>query len=559
MLQVIIALLVIFLCLFAAGVAVYTVFFAIHKRYFRQEINLIKKYNKLINDLNGINIYKIQVLANNDIGNKLDLNKYILIYRKLKSNSVIIKNNISIAEAELNAFNLKTAKKYILTIDNDLNKALKDFEILKEAYARYTQYGHAIEFTFQNYLEIFEALQDFYETKLVYTANFKKVNDLFVAIRKTFETLPSLSIRFDYKKTVDTFLDLIRKLKTLANAIMLIFRFQIVDTYLKSTKEYNEKMISKYHSEIASSDLQKLQNLLTLFNHAYSHFSRHYRNLELGQAQAFAAQAVSSINQVNQFTYIHVKTPTLISLSLNEIKDQTDKIMASRHEIIDSIKDLKQYFVLEPKVIDCFDVIEKDVNYIAILNNAANHVNYKTHTEKIKAIKDLDTISQQIIKRKLEIVRSIDSIDNVLGKIIKTVTDLNDLYVYFWQLLTIVKKYVPTGLENREMQMLIKNNLQQIENYSKLIVSEENPDFDAIAYEISSIIEQSQQIYKRMTSTIVLKTYASKLFVYVNRYKSIKELKEKFAKANQSFKAKNYSQCIDELLAIIKQAKKNKK
>ncbi|MCQ3907499.1 MAG: hypothetical protein MJ219_01810 [Mycoplasmoidaceae bacterium] len=429
--ETLIALVIVFICLFAAGLAVYAVFFSIHKRYFYKEIQLIKKYNNLISGLNVINIYKIQVLANNDIGDKLDLKKYISIYKKLKENSAGIRANIHTADVELNAFNLKVAKRYLSLIDYDLNKSLDALANLKEGYDRYTQYGQAIENAFQNYLEIYETLDNFYHKKLEHPEIFTRINLLLNSIKKTFTMIPELSIEFDYKKTIDTILDLGRKLKALANAILLVFRFQIIDTYLKTTRSYNEKMISKYFDEIDRSDLQSLQNLLTLFSHAYSHFDLHYRQLELGKAKDFAVQAIEAINQVNQFTYIHVKTPALIAVSISEIKEQTDSIILNKQEIINSIRDLKQYFVLEPELAQCFDIIEKDVNYISVLNNAANTINYRTHTEKVRAIKDLDQIANQIVNRKSEIINSIDKINDALSHVIKTVTDLNDLYVYF--------------------------------------------------------------------------------------------------------------------------------
>ncbi|MBQ0045734.1 MAG: hypothetical protein KBS35_02495 [Mycoplasma sp.] len=555
---VIIALLIIFICIFAAGLGVYTVFFSIHKSYFRQQLNIIKKYNKLINGLSGINIYKIRVLSKNDLGNKLDLNRYIDIYKKLKANSVVLKENISVSEAELNAFNLKIAKKYIKTIDRDLNKALADLNELQEAYVNYTQYGSTIETAFQNYLEIYETLANFYEKKLTYFTDFTKINSLFMSIRKTLISIPQYSNKFDYKQTVDTILDLGRKLKTLANAIMLVFRFQIIDTYLLTTKEYNDKLVKKHYDEIATADLQSLQNLVTLFSHTYRHFHHHYRSLELGKARTFAIQAISALNQINQFTYVHINTPTLIDLSIGEIKEQADKILLNRNDIINSMNDLKQYFVLEPKVIESFDLIERDVNLISKLNAEANRVNYKTHTEKIRAIQDLDVIANKIVNKKGEIIVAINKIDDILYKIIKTVTDLSDLSIYFWQLLAVTKKLIPPGDDRNEIQKLITGNIKQLDDYSKQVVSDENPDFDNIAYEISTIVEQSQQIYKQMTTTIVLKAYASKILMYANRYKTMKALKDDFIDANKAFRAKRYSDCIDKSLAIIKTAKKRK-
>lgn len=553
-----IALVVVFLCLFAAGLIVYAVFFAIHKRYFHKEMQAIKKYNSLISGLIGINIYKIQVLANNDIGDKLALKKYITVYQKLKNNSSMIKANINVADVELNAFNLKIAKNYLERIDNDLDKSLEDLNVLQDGYARYTQYGQTIGNAFQNYLDIYEKLEDFYVNKLEHHKKFKRTNDLFASIKKTFTLIPDLSIEFDYKKTVDTILDLARKLKTLANAILLIFRFQLIDVYLKTTKEYNEKMISKHFDEIDRSDLQSLQNLLTLFAHAYEHFNEHYKLLELGKAKDFAAQAIDAINQVNQFTYIHIKTPALIALSIGEIKEQTDNIIINKNEIVKSIRDLKQYFVLEPELLKNFDTIESDVHFIATLNSVANSINYKTHTEKVQAIKELDKIGEQIVKRKVEIVNSINNINDALGHVVKTVTDLNDLHVYFLQLLSVIKQFIANGQERGDMESLVRKNLVQIEEYLKQIVTNDKPDFNAIAYQISSIIEDSQQIYKKLTTTVILKEYASRLFTYVNRYKKFKQLDASFAEATKLYHSKKYAQCIDKLLSIVRSAKKIK-
>lgn len=557
--KVVIGLLVFFIIIFAAGVIVYTVFFTINKSYFRKHVKVVKKYNQLVNDLNGINIFRFQVLAENDLAKKQEMNNYMDIHATLRENTKIIKENINIAETELNSFNLKSAKKCIEEIDRSLNTALADMKALKDAYISYTHYGYTIDDAFQNYRDIFEVLEAFYLSRVKYHQNFDKINKLFAATKKTLETIPNLSLKLDYKKTVDTAVDLGRKIKTLADALLLVMRFQIVDTYLKTTKEQNQDMLDHNYDQIASADLQKLQNLLTLFNHAYEHFKAHYKVLQLGRAQTFAIQAIDAISQVNRFTYIHVKTPALISLSLNEIKEQSDKILANKDSIMESIIDLKQYFVLEPQMMQHFDTIEENINHIATLNNVANHINYKTHGEKIKAIKDLNKIAEQIVIRKSKIISSIETIDDVLSKVIKTVTDINDLYVFYWQLLVTIKKFAPTGSESDDLKNLIQTNLKQLENYSKQIVGEENPDFDAIAYELSTIVEQSQQIYTKMAKTVVLKTYASKLFVYANRYKWMKNLAPSYEKADTAYKSQNYGLCIEILLRLIKTAKKQKK
>ncbi|MCQ3907498.1 MAG: hypothetical protein MJ219_01805 [Mycoplasmoidaceae bacterium] len=105
---------------------------------------------------------------------------------------------------------------------------------------------------------------------------------------------------------------------------------------------------------------------------------------------------------------------------------------------------------------------------------------------------------------------------------------------------------------------MITKSTTQINEYLKQIIGAEKPDFDQIAYEISSIVEESQQIYKKLTTTVVLKEYASKLIIYSNRYKDFDQLKNGFEKINKLYASRNYSQCIDELLKVIKSAKRIK-
>ena len=109
------ALVIIFICLLCAGLIVYTVFFAIHKNYFRKQINLVKKFNELINGLNGINIYKIQVLATNDLDEKLDEN--VNIKEWTLDNT---RETVGIIIREQN------------TLFEDMAKKLKDFPQLKK-------------------------------------------------------------------------------------------------------------------------------------------------------------------------------------------------------------------------------------------------------------------------------------------------------------------------------------------------------------------------------------------------------------------------------------------
>ncbi|MCQ2748413.1 MAG: tetratricopeptide repeat protein [Mycoplasmoidaceae bacterium] len=89
-------------------------------------------------------------------------------------------------------------------------------------------------------------------------------------------------------------------------------------------------------------------------------------------------------------------------------------------------------------------------------------------------------------------------------------------------------------------------------------MTDKQPDFDAIASNITSIIDQGNQISQRLTSSYVIKTYASKLLIYANRYRKYNDLKTQYSEADRLFKTKQYDACIEQLLKIIKQSKKYK-
>lgn len=556
--NIILAITIVFLVVAVAGLLVYTAFFVINKLYFRKQLKLIKKWNQIQNGINSINIFKIQVLDNHDIGNKLELKRYISMYQKLKVNLEDAKKNINTSLVELNLFNLKITKNYQNLIEQDLNKALENLDKLKTAYDHYTQYGTTVQIATQNLREIYEKLSDFFFQKVQYHENFTKISDLISATKLTFESMPKLSNEFDYKTTYGTLIDLKDKLKTLADVIPVIYRFQIVSEYLRASKNSNDKIIAAHYDEIDARDLQTLQDLLTIFNHAYKGFVSNYAKLELTKAKQFGINAINTLNQVNQFTYIHLSTPAFIAAGLNEIKEQSDRILDNKNDIINSLRELKQYFVLEPKIISNFDTIEKNINYIDVLNNAAKQVNYSTHNEKVNAISELNNIGNLIVRNKQEIVESIDLINDTLAKVIKTVTDLNDMYICFWQLLAFIKRFVPDDEENKYLTSVIESNIKQIEECSKQIVTDKQPDFDAIASNLTSIIDQGNQISQRLTSSYVIKTYASKLLIYANRYRKYNDLKTQYSEADRLFKTKQYDACIEQLLKIIKQSKKYK-
>jgi len=552
-------LIVFFLILFAIGCGVYVVFSIINKIYFNKEIKLMEQYNKLAGDISSLNMFKLDVLANNNPNIKTSVDKVKKQYNLLNNNLKVLNNSIQILDKEIKAFNLKPAQKHIEIINIDLSQCAKDFNDIKVEYERFTQYSDEMADMFNNYIELNEKLINFYKTKIIYHADFKKIIKLFEATSRTIATIPDASVKFDFKKTVTVWIDLHSKIQALMKAITAVLKFQIVITYLESSMNKNNEIISHSYASIADSDKQVLQRYTATFENSYSKLLKAYRAFDLNKAQAYAIDATMSLNQINNFVTVHTKAADIIAVSLNDITNQTNAILANKEQIISSIRTIQEYFVKETKVNEWFEDIVEDINTIEKLTDQSKYVSYKTHGQKVSALATLSGISKNIFNKKEEISNLIDNVNDALNKVISSITDLNDLYIYFWQMLLSIKQISPADDDaTNSMIALIENNLKLIDQYTNDLVKQENPDYNQISNNINNIIEQVHQVYSKISTNLTLKNYARKLMVYCNRYK-VKGTKTLFNKANELYKAKKYSECINQLLTIHKKAKNKTK
>lgn len=552
-------LIVFFLILFAIGCSVYVVFSIINKIYFTKEVRLMEQYNKLAGDIGSLNMFKLDVLANSNPKIKSSVETVKAQYNLLNNNLKTLYNSVLILDKEVKAFNLKPAQKHIEIISIDLKQSEQDFKDIKAEYERFTQYSDTIANMFNDYIELNEKLKNFYNTKIIYHSDFKKILVLFDAISKTISTIPDASVKFDFKKTVMVWIDLHSKIQALVKAINAVLKFQIVITYLESSMIKNTEIINHSYASIADSDKQVLQRYTATFENSYSKLLKAYRAFDLNKAQAYAIDATMSLNQINNFVTVHTKAADIIAVSLNDINNQTDAILSNKEQIINSVRTIQEYFVKESKVNQWFEDIVDDINTIEKLSDQSKYVSYKTHGQKVSALASLSGISKNIFNMKEEISNLIDNVNDALNKVISSITDLNDLYIYFWQMLVSIKQIAPEDDDTtKSMIALIQNNLKLIDQYTNDIVSQENPDYNQISSNINNIIEQVHQVYGKISSNLTLKNFARKLMVYCNRYKG-HGTKMMFDKANELYKAKKYSQCINQLLAIHKKAKNKAK
>lgn len=553
--QVVKALIIVFLALCLAGFLVFAGFFIVHKIFFKRQWKLMEKYNNLCATMYGINFFRINVLEQNGLISDEKYKKIKSQYDTINSNLKVIYENIITLTKEINSMNLKPANTHLHFIDNQLAKANNDYKAFEAEYNKYTAYPDEISNIFQTYLDIFEALDKFYYTKVIYHRDLTKVNNLFDNISRIIKAIPEIGKRFNYKKTIDILVDLHGKIESLIKVLFVIMRFQVVQIYLRTSMEKNNKIIQANYKSIAHSDLPTLQKSINIYKTSYNNFVKCFKSLDLKNAHRNIIIATKALTNINQFCFVHSQTKELINVSLEEIKAQTDQIISNKEHILASIEGISSYFVTDSKINTWFKTITRDLNSIEQLVDESNAIDYKTHSQKINALQTLANISGQIVVKKDEINDCINNVNKSLSQVIGAINDLNDLYIYYCQLLSVANAILPNNHETKLLNEAIKNNIEKIGQLTNSIITDEKPDFNHITSSTVNIINEVNQIYTKINNELILKSYSTRLIVYANRYRTIKENSDSLKQIDKLFKDKQYAKCIDQLISLINENK----
>lgn len=548
-----------FLVLLGAGLLVYATFFIVNKIFLNKTIKLMSRYNKLSGEIHSINFFKIEVLIKHDLAVKEDLDLLKKTYKEVSENAYKIHDNLTAITDEINHMNLKPAIKHLKNIKVAIEKNEAVVNEIKSQYSKYTSYGDTIDNIAQTYEDIYEALSEFYDSKIRYKEYFNPVNDLFNTIGKSISNLHSFKLKFDYKQATNVLLDLKKKLQTLSKGIETILRYQIVLDYLLASMEASSIQINQAFRNIDGQDLQIIKKLQNSFSTSYINFRNSYLTLDFSKAKKYAADAADAAYQVQKFVYVHLETPDLINISLKEIDNQTKSILENKEKIENSLKLFSKYFLKDPVITKLFNEINNNINDLDKLAASAKVVLSKTYTQKIVALKQIANISQAVYQKKEEISKNINTVNQTLSSIIQIITELNDLYVHFWQLLVQIKKISTNTNETKDIEALINNNLDLINSYAKQIVEDEHPKYSKISYDLTNMVQNVIQVSSRLKTSLLLKSYATKLVVYSNRYKLEPGYEDQFASIERLYLSKHYKECIEEAISLIKLIKKQKK
>jgi len=552
--QVALILVIVFTVLIVLGLAAFLTIFFIQKSIAKNYKKLIENYNSLNTKINEINIYKLDVLAQNKM---LNQQKFIQLknnYQTLKDNCHTIYEDLTKMNDVVKSMNWKAANNMYKNVAYNIETTSDQINIFLNEYYNSTKYFNDIEGAMQISIDLFNDIKKFYYKNLVNWQSFKLVNDLINVIQDMIDKSQDLSKQYDFDQIVSFFRDLHKKIKVLWKSINTAIRLQFIDVYLLTAKENNEKLLTKSNVSLVYKDKEELQKANNLYEKDYSLFKKAYLEFDMANAHKYAISAAIKMAKISELCYEHASSLDLINQSLDVINEQTDKIVTNKQNILNSISTLSSYFAKDAKTLDYFKQIEDNVNNIANLSSSANSMKTATVNDKLTALKQLSSISSSIIACKDNIAVNVEKINYTLHNIITLLTELNSLYTYHIQMLPTIKLIGTDNPVRKEFIEIIQRNIDSIQQCVEQIVTSDNPNFKEISNKIVRMVDDTQQIKSKINSTVILKSYANRLMQYANRYRN-EMTSILFEKAENEYNSKKYSNCIETLLSICKKFK----
>ena len=539
----------VFFSLLVINMVVYCIIFFVYKLLFKKVKVLMKDWNKLSTLINTFNLTKLNILANNNLSLKNDINNLVLQFNNIKHELEVIFKNIEFITNIVTKISFSIAMYHIKLCKNDLQLCKKLINKCADKYNAYCQYSDTIANSLDDVIELVKKCKSFFTNNIIGSSNFPSINKLFFSISNKINNLSKLITIFDFKATVNQWFDLSTNLQQITSLILDLYKFQIVDSYLISNYKKCKSIIAKSYSSIITDDLNRFDNTTDNFEQKYNDFVHAYKQLNFDMANVFMIHAINYMNKIFQFVLIGIYANNIIKKGIDDLTLQTSSILANHDQIINSINKVVNYFPKNIQVISWLTSIKNNINDIVEIVKQSKKLIFTEFDKKIITMNTLVKHSTKIYQKKQEIVNLIDNVNTVFDRVINNIKQLNNLYLCYWQLLSMLNNFIPNGEEFYQINNLIKDNLDKVNKWFNRIIHDSNIDHQSLSLQIMDAIDIFGYLYKKIISYAIFQNYATNLMIYANRYHTTNNHND-FEMIQKLYDQKQFIPCIDKLLSI---------
>lgn len=447
-------------CLLA--LAIYLVSFSLYYFLFLQQVVLMKKCNNFIKTISGISFVKNLILVTKNPYLKPNLKYLISKHNDNIKNIKVISNNLLVLSDQIKHLHFHQSLKMINTIKKDIYLYGTNFNQFIIEYNESTKFHQIISHLYLHYSEIYNGLFHLYhDTKL--TKTIKKIDLLFDQYKTNLLKLNSMTLVFNLNQTLLTLDEMIKQTNECFNFLEKFIKLYLVKKYLLNLSKKIDVLFKENFPLFATDELEIIEKNKIHLENKMKKFDFFFQNMDFSNAFTLIQDLCKLTNKIYRFLFIHIKSLPIITKCQKIINEQTNDILLSKNKIFTAIKQVKLFFKNQDLYQKIADDCTKKIIEIETISKQTKMMKISSYHDKTYALSMLLDYSNKISSLKQQLQKNIEGINDFINNFIFAIENLNNLYVFHYQLIALVNDLNKSNNEElNEMKTALARNIQII-------------------------------------------------------------------------------------------------
>ena len=412
--------------------------------------------------LSGISFVKNLVLVEKNPYLKQNLKYLIAKHNKNNEDIKIISANLKLLNDQIKHLHFRQSLKMINVLKKDVYLYGNNLNQFIIEYNESTKFHQIISHLYLHYFEIYNNLLKLYhKTKL--NKSIKKIDFLFNQYKTNLLKLNSMSLVFNLDQTLLILDEMIKQTSECFCFLEKFIKLHLVQKYLQNFIEKINVLFEANFSLFAPSELEIIEKNKIYFENGMKEFNFFFQNMDFVNAFNLIKILCQLTNKVYHFLLVHIKSLPIIAKCQKIIFDQTNSVLLSKDKIFDALKQIKLFLKNQESYQKLIDDCTNKIYEIETLAKKVKTMKIISYQDKNLALSVLFDYSNKITLLKKQIQNNIERINDFTSNFIFAVENLNNLYVFHYQLVAIVNDLSKNNNEEfNEMKTSLFRNIQII-------------------------------------------------------------------------------------------------
>lgn len=443
-------------------ITIYLIFFSIYYFLFIQQVLLMKKCNNFIQTISGISFAKNLILVEKNPYLKPNLKYLIEKHNKNIKDIKIISTNLLLLGDQIKHLHLRQSLKMINTFKKDIYLYSSNLNQFIVEYNESTKFHQIISHLYLHYFEIYNNLFQLYQ-KVKANKTIKKLDSLFSQYKDNLLKLNSMTLVFNLNQTLLILDEMIKQTNECFNLLEKFIHLHLAHKHLQNLIEKIDFLFKTNFALFTANELEIIEKNKISIQNGMLKFDYFFQNMDFSNAFDLIKSLCYATNKIYRFLFIHIKSIPIIAKCKKIIFDQTNNILSSKNEIFEATKQIKLFFKNQNSYQKLIDDCIKKIFEIETITRQAKTIEIISYHDKNRALSILFDYSNRISRLKKEIQKNIEEINDFTNNFIFAIENLNNLYIFHYQLVAIVNGLNKSNnAELNEMKIALSRNIQII-------------------------------------------------------------------------------------------------